>query len=104
MANGAAKGEANLDATYGAGPAAATSGAGPAASGKGAGTGNGPAAAKTGAGAGAAAINGAGAKGAGYEGYATAWLIACELYDVAYGKMPPNATDTTIAKTVKNWK
>lgn len=102
MANGAAKGEANRDATYGAGPAAATSGAGPAASGKGAGTGNGPAAAKTGAGA--AAINGAGAKGAGYEGYATAWLIACELYDVAYGKMPPNATDTTIAKTVKNWK
>lgn len=72
MANRAAKGAANRDATYGAGPVAATIGPGAADNGKGAGTGNGPAAAKTGAGAGAAAINGAGARGAGYVGYATA--------------------------------
>lgn len=80
------------DAIYGAG-AAATSGAG---------AGNGrveAAAANMGAGARAAANNGAGNCAA--SGVAIAWLIACALYDVAMGKIAPNATDTTIAKTMK---
>lgn len=66
----------------------------------------------TGAGAGAksgvgpAATNGAGAaatNGAGANGVAIAWLIVCELYDDAYGKIPPNAVDTNIAKATKIW-
>lgn len=41
------------------------------------------------------------ATGTGANGVAIAWFIVCELYDDAYGKIPPNATDATIDKTTK---
>lgn len=57
-------------------------------------------AAANGAAANGAAANGA-ATGMGANGVAIAWLIVWLLYDDAYGKMPPYATDATIDKTTK---